>query len=225
MTTSTPPLHARKVVPILCPFSAAPQFPLATFLCGTGYMLTLVSLVWRCIVFCGAACCVQRSGVTGAHAWGLDGRPCKGNACWKLTSGCAAPFALNSCLFACSQVADKIVATATGGFGGCGHAHGLRPKQGPAADSCCAVEVLAGEQGAPVVWGMLLRLCTAVRRARLLLLVHVCNLQWRVQWWRHTAGCATCNLQTAPLAGYLISRQAWTRWSGAAASTAHVPRL
>lgn len=133
--------------------------------------------------------------------------------------------ALNSCLFACSQVADKIVATATGGFGGCGHAHGLRPKQGPAADSCCAVEVLAGEQGAPVVWGMLLRLCTAVRRARLLLLVHVCNLQWRVQWWRHTAGCATCNLQTAPLAGYLISRQAWTRWSGAAASTAHVPRL
>ncbi|PRW20415.1 serine threonine phosphatase 2A regulatory subunit B beta-like isoform B [Chlorella sorokiniana] len=58
------------------------RFPLATFLCGTGYMLTLV--------------------------------------------------------------ADKVVASATGGHSGCGHAHGLGAKQGPAADSCCAVEVLAG---------------------------------------------------------------------------------
>lgn len=63
---------------------AMPQirFPLATFLCGTGYMLTLV--------------------------------------------------------------ADKVVASATGGHSGCGHAHSLGAKQGPAADSCCAVEVLAG---------------------------------------------------------------------------------
>ncbi len=42
------------------------------------------------------------------------------------------------------QVADKVVASATGGHSGCGHAHGLGAKQGPAADSCCAVEVLAG---------------------------------------------------------------------------------
>ena len=68
---------------------ACPQFPLATFLCGTGYMMTLV--------------------------------------------------------------ADKVVASATGhshggcaGHGGGGGGGGGLPRGGPAADSCCAVEVLAG---------------------------------------------------------------------------------
>lgn len=59
------------------------QFPLAPFLCGTGYLFTLV--------------------------------------------------------------ADRIAASAHGGHGGCGH-HSL-PTKVPAVDSCCAVEVLAGERG------------------------------------------------------------------------------
>lgn len=60
-----------------------PQFPLAPFLCGTGYLFTLV--------------------------------------------------------------ADRIAASAHGGLGGCGH-HSL-PTKVPPVDSCCAVEVLAGERG------------------------------------------------------------------------------
>lgn len=76
--------HLPACLPALC----CPQFPLATFLCGTGYMLTLV--------------------------------------------------------------ADKIAASASGHGHGCGgHA---TIQRGPAADSCCAVEVLAG--GCWVLAGM-----------------------------------------------------------------------
>lgn len=90
--------------------SLARQFPLAPFLCGTGYMLTLL--------------------------------------------------------------ADKAVASAAGhGHAGCGHgeapsvgpglAHGHRVPC-PAADSCCAVEVLAGE-GALQGCGGLARRCRCCR--------------------------------------------------------------
>lgn len=56
-----------------------------------------------------------------------------------------APF-LCGCGYMLTLVADKIAANAHGGGGhaGCGGHSPRLPAKGPATDSCCAVEVLAG---------------------------------------------------------------------------------